>query len=90
MCRQAGYHKHALFLAKSHGDHHWVLKILLEDVGDYEQGLRYMTTLPILEAEANMLRYGKTLIDNVSFACVCFVCGYMRSERWTHSDCRSL
>lgn len=30
VCRQAGYHEHALYLAKRHHEHAWYLKILLD------------------------------------------------------------
>ncbi|PRP76946.1 hypothetical protein PROFUN_06224 [Planoprotostelium fungivorum] len=61
-CRQAGYYKHAIYLAKRHEQHEWYLKILLEDGKGYDEALSYISTLDFYEAENNMKKYGKTLI----------------------------
>uniref|UniRef100_A0A3B5K6S1 Vacuolar protein sorting-associated protein 11 homolog n=1 Tax=Takifugu rubripes TaxID=31033 RepID=A0A3B5K6S1_TAKRU len=63
--RQAGYHSHAVFLAEKHMHHEWYLKIQLEDIKNYEEGLRYIGRLPFEQAESNMKRYGKTLMHHV-------------------------
>jgi len=47
--RQAGYFEHALYLAKHNNHHEWYLKILLEDVKDYNQALDYISTLDFFE-----------------------------------------
>jgi vacuolar protein sorting-associated protein 11 len=65
VCRQAGYQKHALFLARKHREHNWYLKILLEDLGDYENALRYVNTLPFPHAERTLKEYGKSLVTNM-------------------------
>ena len=49
-CRQAGYYEHALYLAKRHNEHDWYLKILLEDVKGFNDGLEYISTLDFFEA----------------------------------------
>ncbi|CAG5986498.1 unnamed protein product [Menidia menidia] len=63
--RQAGYHRHAVFLAERHQHHEWYLKIQLEDLKNYQEGLRYIGRLPFEQAESNMKRYGKTLMHHV-------------------------
>uniref|UniRef100_A0A3B4YYB9 VPS11 core subunit of CORVET and HOPS complexes n=1 Tax=Stegastes partitus TaxID=144197 RepID=A0A3B4YYB9_9TELE len=63
--RQAGYHSHAVFLAEKHMHHEWYLKIQLEDLKNYQEGLRYIGRLSFEQAESNMKRYGKTLMHHV-------------------------
>lgn len=63
--RQAGYYEHALYLAQHSDCHELYLKILLEDVQDYDKALDYIATLPFLEAEKNLKKYGKTLVTRV-------------------------
>ncbi|XP_028322374.1 vacuolar protein sorting-associated protein 11 homolog [Gouania willdenowi] len=63
--RQAGYHSSAVFLAEKHMHHEWYLKIQLEDLKNYQEGLRYIGRLPFEQAESNMKRYGKTLLHHV-------------------------
>eukprot|EP00918_Siedleckia_nematoides_P018931 GHVU01040411.1.p1 GENE.GHVU01040411.1~~GHVU01040411.1.p1 ORF type:complete len:904 (-),score=100.20 GHVU01040411.1:521-3232(-) len=62
VCRQAGYFQHALYLAERHAQHHWYLKIQLEDIHDYQQALSYIAKLPFDQAESNMKQYGKVLM----------------------------
>ena len=45
VCRQAGYYKHALFLANRHHLHEWYLKIELDDIKDYGKALEYIGRL---------------------------------------------
>ena len=45
VCRQAGYHRHALSLAEKHQKHEWYLKIQLEDIRDYQAALTYIARL---------------------------------------------
>ena len=42
VCRAAGYHEHAMFVAKKAGRHELYLKILLEDLGRYDKALHYI------------------------------------------------
>ncbi|XP_015915607.2 vacuolar protein sorting-associated protein 11 homolog [Parasteatoda tepidariorum] len=65
VCRQAGYYKHALFLAEHHDQHDWYLKILLEDLKDYDKALKYISKLDFEAAEGNMKTYGKVLMTEV-------------------------
>mmetsp|Transcript_3507 Transcript_3507/g.9503 ORF Transcript_3507/g.9503 Transcript_3507/m.9503 type:complete len:1008 (+) Transcript_3507:108-3131(+) len=65
VCRQAGYHEHALFLARKHHEHNWYLKIMLEDLQKYSEALRYMYTLDFFECEKNLKKYGKALITAI-------------------------
>nr|XP_043898783.1 vacuolar protein sorting-associated protein 11 homolog [Solea senegalensis] len=63
--RQAGYHNYAVFLAEKHMHHEWYLKIQLEDLKNYQEGLRYIGRLPFEQAESTMKHYGKTLMHHV-------------------------
>ncbi|KFM62524.1 Vacuolar protein sorting-associated protein 11-like protein, partial [Stegodyphus mimosarum] len=65
VCRQAGYYKHALYLAEHHDQHEWYLKILLEDLKDYDKALKYIAKLDFEAAEGNMKAYGKVLMTEV-------------------------
>lgn len=65
VCRQAGYHEHALELAKKHNEHKWYLKILLEDMKNYAAGIKYIRTLGFFEAELCLKQYGKALISEI-------------------------
>lgn len=49
VCRAAGYYEHALWVAKRAGEHEWYLKILLEDLGRYEEALKYVGALATFE-----------------------------------------
>ena len=57
VCRQAGYHDHALFLAKKHSQHDWYLKILLEDLKDYDNALDYISTLSFSEVKTLLFKF---------------------------------
>lgn len=65
VCRQAGYHEHALYLAKKNQEHEWYLKIQLEDINNYTDALEYIGHLSLFEAETSMKTYGKILVNNV-------------------------
>ncbi|KNC46655.1 Vps11 [Thecamonas trahens ATCC 50062] len=70
VCRQAGYSMHALFLARRFNEHDAFLKIQLEDLSTgnndgYVQALEYIQTLSFDEAKANMIKYGKTLVERL-------------------------
>ncbi|XP_070533237.1 vacuolar protein sorting-associated protein 11 homolog [Ptychodera flava] len=65
VCRQAGYYKHALFLAEKHSQHDWYLKIQLEDIQDCNKALTYIGKLDFEEAESNLKKYGKILMNEV-------------------------
>ncbi|CAH1772502.1 unnamed protein product, partial [Owenia fusiformis] len=65
VCRQAGYYKHALFLAKKHSQHDWYLKIQLEDHKDYQEALEYIGKLEFEATENNVKKYGKILVSEV-------------------------
>ncbi|XP_034943521.1 vacuolar protein sorting-associated protein 11 homolog [Chelonus insularis] len=64
VCRQASP-EDALLLAKKHKKHEWYLRIQLEDKKEYKKALEYMESLNYEEAESNMKKYGKILIENV-------------------------
>lgn len=63
VCLQAGYHEHALELAKAHRSHHWYIRILLEDLKRDEQAIAYIERLPFAEAEESLKRHGKSLLE---------------------------
>ncbi|KAH7422083.1 hypothetical protein KP509_13G089700 [Ceratopteris richardii] len=62
VCRAAGYHQHAMYVAKKAGEHEWYLKILLEDLGGYDEALQYISSLPLYEAAVRLKQYGKILV----------------------------
>ncbi|KAN0061118.1 Vacuolar protein sorting-associated protein 11 [Thecaphora frezii] len=65
VCRQAGYHGHAAYLARRYGEHDEYLKIQIEDANDFEDALAYMRGLAPEEAIRNMTQYGKLLLDQL-------------------------
>lgn len=64
VCRAAGYYQHALYVAKRAGEHESYLKILLEDLGRYEEALLYISSLPLYEEAVTLKQYGKTLVGH--------------------------
>ncbi|KAL6960499.1 Vacuolar protein sorting-associated protein 11 [Sarracenia purpurea var. burkii] len=62
VCRAANYHEHAMYVAKKAGRHEWYLKILLEDLGSYEEALQYISSLEPSQAGVTVKEYGKILI----------------------------
>ncbi|CAJ0917859.1 15143_t:CDS:10 [Entrophospora sp. SA101] len=65
VCRQAGYHEHAVYLAKKFGEHDLYLKIQIEDVKAYENALEYIRKLGPFEADRNLQKYGKILLNHL-------------------------
>ncbi|CAG0915166.1 unnamed protein product [Notodromas monacha] len=63
VCRQAGYFKHALALARKHRVHDLYLKIQLDDHGDYKEALDYIAKLPFAAVESTMKKYGGMLME---------------------------
>ncbi|CAG8553416.1 4440_t:CDS:10 [Paraglomus brasilianum] len=66
VCRQAGYYEHALYLAKKFEEHDLYLKIQIEDVKDYVNALEYIRKLGPTEADRNLQKYGKILLNHIS------------------------
>ncbi|KAL8264477.1 hypothetical protein R6Q59_022607 [Mikania micrantha] len=64
VCRAANYHEHAMYVAKKSGRHEWYLKILLEDLGNYEEALQYISSLDHGQAGVTVKEYGKLLIEH--------------------------
>ncbi|GAU39905.1 hypothetical protein TSUD_04970 [Trifolium subterraneum] len=64
VCRSANYHEHAMYVAKKAGRHEWYLKILLEDLGNYEEALEYISSLESSQAGMTIKEYGKILIEH--------------------------
>ncbi|KAJ9116972.1 hypothetical protein QFC22_004630 [Naganishia vaughanmartiniae] len=62
VCRQAGFHDHATYLAKRYRKDQEYIEIMLEDVKDYQAALDYLSLLEPKIAERNLLRYGRTLL----------------------------
>eukprot|EP00898_Chlorokybus_atmophyticus_P007261 jgi/Chlat1/7536/Chrsp62S00554 len=65
VCRAAGYFEHALYVARNAGEHGAHLSILVEDVQRYDDALKYISELPLFEAEKALQKYGKTLVTNL-------------------------
>lgn len=64
VCRAANYHEHAMYVAKRAGRHELYLKILLEDLGRYEEALQYINSLEPNQAGLTVKEYGKILIEH--------------------------
>lgn len=64
VCRAANYHEHAMYVAKKAGRHELYLKILLEDLGMYEEALQYISSLEPGQAGVTVKEYGKILIEH--------------------------
>lgn len=64
VCRAANYHEHAMYVAKKAGRHEWYLKILLEDLGSYDEALQYISSLDPSQAGVTVKEYGKILIEH--------------------------
>ncbi|KAJ3287175.1 Vacuolar protein sorting-associated protein 11 [Borealophlyctis nickersoniae] len=62
VCRQGGYHDHALYLARRHDRHGWVLTILVEDLQRYKDAVDYISRLGVDEADDELSRYGTVLV----------------------------
>ncbi|CEH17819.1 Vacuolar assembly/sorting protein PEP5/VPS11 [Ceraceosorus bombacis] len=62
VCRQAGYHGHAAYLAKRYHRHEEYLQIQLDDVQDYDEALTYLRTLSPQDLEMHLQRVGKKLL----------------------------
>lgn len=70
--RSANCYNEALYLAKKNNLHDLYIKILCEDVGNYSETLSYIkyyyniySTLPLMEAEKYMVKYGKILVSHL-------------------------
>ncbi|OWM75442.1 hypothetical protein CDL15_Pgr021606 [Punica granatum] len=64
VCRAANYHEHAMYVAKKAGRHEWYLKILLEDLGRYDEALQYISSLEPSQAGMTVEEYGKILVEH--------------------------
>ncbi|XP_025015789.1 vacuolar protein-sorting-associated protein 11 homolog isoform X2 [Ricinus communis] len=64
VCRAANYHEHAMYVAKKAGRHELYLKILLEDLGRYDEALQYISSLEPSQAGVTVKEYGKILIEH--------------------------
>ncbi|KNC99120.1 tethering complex subunit PEP5 [Spizellomyces punctatus DAOM BR117] len=62
VCRQGGYHEHALWLAKKFGEHEWYMRIQLEDLKQYSETVEYLSELEPREAVRSLGRYGYILV----------------------------
>ena len=66
MLRSAGYYKHALEVAHLANEPNWYLDILLEDQGNYDEGIKFVFGLPRKQAADAMKKYGKVLVSHKS------------------------
>ena len=62
--RTAGYYSHALEVARSANEPHWYVDILLEDLGEYDEGIKFVFGLPRRQAADIFRKYGKVLVAN--------------------------
>ncbi|GAA95494.1 uncharacterized protein L969DRAFT_85167 [Mixia osmundae IAM 14324] len=64
VCRQAGYHEHALYLAKRYQEHEEYLRIQIEDRHDWTDAVHYIRSLGVAGAEPALRQYGPALLAN--------------------------
>lgn len=64
VCRAAGYHEYALYVAKKAERHEWYLKLLLEDLGCYDEALQYISSLEPDQVGVTIKEYGKILVEH--------------------------
>ncbi|KAG9129047.1 hypothetical protein Leryth_016874 [Lithospermum erythrorhizon] len=64
VCRAANYHEHAMYVAKKAGRHELYLKILLEDLGRYEEAMQYVNSLEPSQAGVTIKEYGRIFIEH--------------------------
>ncbi|KAI9088717.1 hypothetical protein DFS34DRAFT_708836 [Phlyctochytrium arcticum] len=62
VCRQGGYHEHALYLAERFGEHDWYLRIQVEDLKGYAETVAYLAKLDPREMVRSLGPYGHTLV----------------------------
>ncbi|KAG0353979.1 hypothetical protein BG005_006814 [Podila minutissima] len=65
VCRQAGYHEHAVYLAEKFEEHDLYLTVQIDDVKQYDKALAYMRRLGPIEADKNLQKYGKVLLTHL-------------------------
>ncbi|UZJ57453.1 hypothetical protein CBS101457_006773 [Exobasidium rhododendri] len=65
VCRQAGYFEHAAYLAKRYDQHDEYIRIQIEDLHDFQDAINHIRGLSAEEAERNLLRYGKVMLDTI-------------------------
>jgi hypothetical protein len=66
VCHAANYHEHAVYVAKKAATDELYLKILLEDLGQYDEVLQYISSLKPSQAGVTVKEYGKILIEHKS------------------------
>ena len=59
VCRAAGYHEHALFVAQAAGEPAVYLDVLLADCAAFDEALAYLEGLPRTAAAEALKKYGK-------------------------------
>lgn len=64
VCRGSELYEEALYLAEKHKLTDFYLKIQLENLKKFEEAIKYIERRPFDEAEENMEKYGKVLMDN--------------------------
>jgi tetratricopeptide (TPR) repeat protein len=62
VCRQAGFHTHAVQLAAAHAQHNLYVLIQVEDLKKYKDALLYIEKLSFDEAQTHIKKYGKSLM----------------------------
>mmetsp|Transcript_2451 Transcript_2451/g.3570 ORF Transcript_2451/g.3570 Transcript_2451/m.3570 type:complete len:1179 (+) Transcript_2451:58-3594(+) len=69
VCRKSGYKRQALYLATTHQQHDWIIRMHLEeekkDKNNYLKALQHIETLEFEDAERYLKQYSKTLMDEL-------------------------
>ncbi|KAJ3424482.1 vacuolar protein sorting-associated protein 11 [Anaeramoeba flamelloides] len=63
--RRAEYFVHALYLAKKYKEHDFCVKLLIEDLKQYDDALRYIQNLPVGNIIKILKEYGNTLVNHL-------------------------
>lgn len=85
VCRAANYHEHAMYVAKKSGRHELHLKILLEDLGMYDEALKYINGLEPSQAGVTVKEYGKILIEHKPRDTIQILMKLCTEEEWSRS-----
>jgi tetratricopeptide (TPR) repeat protein len=62
VCRNSGYHQQALRIASKFDQHDWFVKILVEDLHQYDEAISYLQHIPETTLKFVVSQYGYVLV----------------------------
>ncbi|KAF3932241.1 hypothetical protein ABW19_dt0200708 [Dactylella cylindrospora] len=65
LCRQAGYFAQAVYLAQKNSEYNVVMDILMEDMENFDDGMKYLVTLEPDVMQRNLMKWGRVLLDKL-------------------------